>query len=116
VDHGPSIVDGPLGAVVGRSSVPVLAATREPGGGSRQAEEGGLSGLAGLQYGGCSCGGCGWENSCMGGVRGGRGGRPSVGLKEVLANRLWQLCLIWPRLLVIGNQSAAEAALIKAPT
>jgi len=26
---------------------------------------------------------------------------------------LWQLSLIWPRLLVIGNQSAAEATLIK---
>jgi len=29
---------------------------------------------------------------------------------------VWQLSLIWPRLLVIGNQSAAEAALIKAPS
>jgi len=29
---------------------------------------------------------------------------------------MWQLSPIWPRLLVIGNQSAAEAALIKAPS
>jgi len=35
---------------------------------------------------------------------------------KFLINCLWQLCLIWPRLLVIGNHSAAEATLIKAPT
>jgi len=29
-------------------------------------------------------------------------------------NLLWQLSPIWPRLLVIGNQPAAEAALIRA--
>ncbi|TNN65462.1 hypothetical protein EYF80_024281 [Liparis tanakae] len=35
--------------------------------------------------------------------------RPNLGGGE-----MWQLSPIWPRLLVIGNQSAAEAALIRA--